>query len=152
MPTLRRYSLDALIRVPAHITLLYPFVAFEQLSAACVKLREVLSGVKPFEITMAGYDHFPAVSFMKVVDPVPVQNAFRKISAAFPECPPYRGLYGNDLHPHMTVGVFNSEAEREAAMLPEYPATTFRAERVHVLYGIDGEPVPWITYTVIPLG
>ena len=151
-PTRRKYALDSSIRVPAHVTLLYPFVAFDQLNSACRKLREVLTEVEPFEITLDGYDHFPTVAFMKVANPVPIQNIFRKIYAAFPECPPYGGLYGNDLHPHMTVGEFRDQSARDAAILPDYPATTFRAERVHVLYGIDGESLPWITYEVIALG
>jgi 2'-5' RNA ligase len=152
VPTLRQYALDTLIRVPAHLTLLYPFVNYERLGEACSKLRSIFANVRPFEITMDGYDNFPTVSFMKPANPTSVQEVFRKIYAAFPEYPPYRGAFGNDLHPHMTVGEFNSETERQDAILPEYPPTTFRAERAHVLYGIDGEALPWITYEVIPFG
>ena len=152
VPTLRRYTPEALIRVPAHLTLLYPFVEYEQLNTACQKLRRILAEVEPFDITMDGYDCFPTVSFMVPADPGPIQAVFRQILAAFPECPPYRGLFGNDLHPHMTVGEFDNEAERQAVTLPDYPPTTFRAECAHVLYGIDGQPLPWITYDVIRLG
>jgi 2'-5' RNA ligase len=152
VPTLQQYGFNALIRVPAHLTLLYPFVEFDQLGAACEKLRSIFASVSPFAITMDGYGYFPTVSYMKPANPGPVQDVFRRIFAAFPECPPYRGQFGNDLHPHMTVGEFSSEHERQAAILPEYPPTTFCAERIHVIYGIDDAALPWITYTVIPFG
>ncbi len=152
VPILREYALDTLIRVPAHLTLLYPFVQYEQLEAACQKLRAVCAEITPFDITMDGYDHFPTVAFMKPADPQPLREVFRRLYAVFPECPPYRGQFGYDIHPHMTVGEFDSEADRSAVPLPAYSPTTFRAERAHILYGIDEEALPWITYDVIPFG
>ncbi len=71
--------------------------------------------------------------------------------------PPYRRAVNTvfqdyALFPHMTVGEFDNEADRLAATLPDYEPITFRVERLHILYGPFGEPLPWITHSVIPLG
>src|SRR5689334_986824 len=95
-PIRYQYSLTSLIRVPAHLSVLYPFVEFERLSEACAVLREIASPLPPFDITMSGYDQFPGVIFMNPVDPAPIQDIFRRIYARFPECPPYDGQFGHD--------------------------------------------------------
>lgn len=151
VPLLQRYAPDTSVRVPAHITVLFPFVPVERLAVASVKLREICASIAPFDITMQGYDFFPGVAFMNPLNPAPIQAVFRKIFAAFPECPPYGGQFGHDLHPHMTVGEFASDDERKAAVLPDYTPMTFRAERLHLIYGPINAALPWITFDVIPL-
>ena len=152
VPILRKYAPDTLSRVPAHLTILYPFVGYERLNGACTKLRAICADIAPFEITMSGYDSFPLTAYMNPRDPAPILAVFKKIFAEFPECPPYGGSFGDELHPHMTVGEFRSEAEQRAAVLPTYAPLTFRADKLHVMYGIDREPLPWLTHAVIPLG
>jgi 2'-5' RNA ligase len=152
VPILRRYAPETLIRVPAHLTVMYPFVPISQLDEASTKVHEICAGVSPFEITMRGYDSFPNVAFMNPTNPEPIQELFRRIFAAFPECPPYGGAFGNDLHPHMTVGEFANAEEQQAAVLPVYESVTFQVKQVHVLYGPINLALPWITHSVIPLG
>jgi 2'-5' RNA ligase len=151
VPLLQRYAPDTSVRVPAHITVLFPFVLFERLAEASTKLREICAPIAPFDITMQGYDSFPSVAFMNPVNPAPIQAVFRKIYVAFPECPPYGGQFGHDLHPHMTVGEFASDAERQASNLPDYAPITFQTRRLHLIYGPINAALPWITYDVIPL-
>lgn len=151
VPLLRQYAPETLIRVPPHITVLYPFVPVNRLDEACAKLNEICASVPAFDITMTGYDSFPKVAFMNPANPAPIQAVFRKIFAAFPECPPYGGAFGNDLHPHMTVGEFATIEAQQAAVLPDYAPTTFRAKRLHVMYGPIDRALSWITHAVIPL-
>jgi 2'-5' RNA ligase len=154
VPLMRRYSPDSLARVPAHLTVLYPFVEYDHLDDACFRLEHIFAGIAPFEITMDGYGEFPTVLYMKPRDPGPIKRIFRRVYQDFPDCAPYGGTYGDDLTPHMTVGEFESPAELAAAKaaLPRYQPITFRATRLHVMYGIDHVTLPWITHTVIPLG
>src|SRR5579862_1106375 len=139
VPLLQRFAPDTLTRVPAHLTVLYPFVAYERLDEACDKLREICAKVPPFEVTMAGFGEFPSVIYMTPRNPKPIKQIFNRIYQDFPECPPYRGAFGDDMTPHMTVGEFESEDEKRAAraMLPRYTPITFMATRLHVMYGID---------------
>jgi len=48
------------------------------------------------------------VIFMKPANPEPIKAIFRQIYDAFPLYPPYGGAFGNDLHPHVTVGEFKN--------------------------------------------
>jgi poly(A) polymerase len=152
VPTMQKYCFDSLIRVSAHITILYPFVPFEELDSACALLREVCAGVQPFDITMNGYNHFPRVSYMQPLDDAPIRALSQKVFAAFPQCPPYWGQHGNNPTPHMTIGEFATDEEQAAAILPAYEPITFQASRLHVIYGVDQVPLTWLTHDVIRLG
>ncbi len=149
-PIMRQYALESLIRVPAHITLMFPFVPYEQLREAAKTLKVLSTQIKPFEITLSGYDQFPGVVFMRPANPEPIKAVFRQIYESFPLYPPYGGTFGNDLHPHVTVGEFKNQDEQRVVWLPDYSPVTFRAERVHLIYGVHREPLPWLTYSVIP--
>ncbi len=154
VPLLRRYAPDTLTRVPAHLTVLYPFVAYERLDDACAELETICASIAPFEVTLAGYGEFPGAIYMAPRNPRPIKRLFRAIYGHFPECPPYRGAFGDELTPHLTVGEFETPDEQRAARaaLPRYAPFTFQATRVHVLYGIDAIALPWLTHAVIPLG
>jgi 2'-5' RNA ligase len=154
VPMLRRYAPETLARVPAHLTVLYPFVAYERLDEACAQLYRICANIAPFEVTMAGYAEFPGVIYMPPRNPQLIKRVFRRIYRHFPECPPYGGAFGDDLTPHMTVGEFETQEEQRAARatMPRYTPLTFRAARLHVLYGIERIMLPWLTHAVIPLG
>ncbi len=150
-PTLRQYAFETLIRVPAHITVLYPFVPFEQLDSACVTLRDLCAEIAPFDITMKGYNSFPDIVYMEPQDDTLIRALCQKVFSAFPDCPPYRGIHGNEPTPHMTVGEFASAEEQAAALLPDYEPVTFRAAQLHVMYGVDNSAMTWLTHAVIAL-
>ncbi len=152
VPIMRLYAPDSLIRVPAHITLMFPFVPYERLDAAAQIIQSICANIEPFEITLASYGQFPGAVFMQPTDPEPIKAVFRKFYAAFPECPPYGGAFGDDIHPHVTVGEFKNPDQQSAAQLPEYAPITFRAERLHLIYDVYDAPLLWLTHSVIALG
>jgi 2'-5' RNA ligase len=150
---MRQYSFESMLRVPAHITVLFPFVPLAQLDAAAETLCDLCADVQPFDLTLDGYGHFPTVVYLKPADPAPIKALFQRIHAMYPEYPPYRGAFGNDdITPHMTVGEFPSEIDRAKANFPPYEPITFRVNRLHLICGVEHEPIPWITHDVIPLG
>ncbi len=151
VPLLRQYSPDSLMRVPPHITVSFPFVPYERLDEALPRLHTICAQVSPFEMTVSGYAAFPGVAYMKPLNPQPVQALFQQIFAAFPECPPYEGRFGNEIQPHLTVGEFADAHVQKSAMLPFYEPVTWDVKRVHVLYGTHNEALPWLTYDVIML-
>ncbi len=154
VPLLRRHAPDTLTRVPAHLTVLYPFVPYDQLDEACLQLQSICAGIAPFELTMAGYAEFPGVIYMPPRNPRPIKHLFQRISPHFPDCQPYRGAYGDEITPHLTVGEFESDGEQHAAWaaLPRYVPYTFRVTHLHILYGVEQITLPWLTHAVIPLG
>jgi 2'-5' RNA ligase len=151
VPTMRRYNGESLIRMAAHITVLFPFVPVERLDSACETLGELCANIEPFDITMNGYGQFPLVAYMQPQNDMPIRALCQKVFAAFPDTPPYWGMHGNNPTPHMTVGEFASEADQAQAILPDYAPITFRVSRLHVMYGVNKVALPWLTYTVIPL-
>lgn len=151
LPIMQQYDAHMVIRLPAHITLLVPFVPYEQIEESTQTLQRVCASIKPFDVTLSGYGHFPKVTFMQPADPQPIKALFRKVFDAFPLYPPYGGAFGNNLHPHMTVAEFASEDERQTTRLPDYAPLTFQVDRIHLIYGTE-EPLPWLTYSAILLG
>lgn len=152
VPLMRRYCLESSQRVPAHITVLYPFAPPDELDDICPTLREIFAAIPPFEVTLDGYGHFPTTTYLKPANPQPIKALFQAVHAAFPGYPPYRGLHGaDDITPHMTVGEFTTEAERDAADYPPYDPLTFPVRRLHLMVGVDHVPIPWITRAVFSL-
>jgi 2'-5' RNA ligase len=152
VPLLRQHRQETIPRVPAHVTVLFPFVPLDHLDDASRKLCDLFADVPPFEITLAEYGHFPTTIYLKPADSQPIKALFQRVHAAFPEYPPYRGAFGtDDITPHLTVAEFEGEAERAAVPLPPFEPVTFRVRRLHLIAGVEHEPIPWITYDVIPL-
>ena len=150
-PIVRQYAPETLIRVRPHITLLFPFVPYDQLETACKTLRDVAQQIAPFTVTLDGYGEFPGVIYMKPADPAPIQAVFRQLYAAFPEYPPYEGQFGDDLQPHMSIAHFESAADQAAVSLPNYRPITFHVDRLHLWYGVSDPDLAWLTYDVIRL-
>lgn len=151
VPIIRQYAPDSLIRFRPHITLMFPFVPYARLEAACETLYELAAKIAPFEVTLADYGEFPGVIYMKLADPTPARQVFQQLYATFPDYPPYEGRFGDELQPHMTVVQFDSSAEQPLVPLPRYQPMTFRVDRLHLWYGVRGADLPWLTYDVIPL-
>ena len=151
VPLMKKHSPHLLDIFPAHITLLYPWVPVDALEAGCEKLRELAAEIAPFEVTMQGYGQFPGTTFMSPRDPAPTLAMFEKLSAAFPDYPPYRGQFGDGLHPHMTVAEFEDVAEQERADFPDYGTLSFTVDRLHVIHGPSKLEGPWLTYDVVRL-
>src|SRR5260221_14046261 len=108
VPLLKKYAPERLIRYPAHIPVLYPFVDPENLPGACARLRELCAVMEPFDITLAGYAYFPKVTYMQVANVHPVQEIFQKNRIAFPHCKPYGGIYGPQPYPHLILAEFSN--------------------------------------------
>jgi len=153
VPLMQKYCFDSLMRVPAHITVLFPFVTLDELDSACLELTDICAAVPPFDVTLDGYGRFSTVVYMKPVHPEPIKALYRRIHTHFPNYPPYGGVFGSqDITPHLTVGEFITSEECEKAVFPAYEPMTFTVHRLHLIVGVDSEPIPWIAQDVIPLG
>jgi 2'-5' RNA ligase len=90
--------------VPPHVTLLFPFAPAREIDDALIaEVARVLEEVAPFDLRFERTGRFPGVLYL-----APQQDAaLRALSAAlvarFPAYPPYEGLFGTDLVPHLTV-------------------------------------------------
>jgi len=99
----RRWDRSAGMGVPAHVTVLFPFVPASGLTPDVRRALAAIAGaIEPFDVTFARVDRFPTVVYL-VPDPsAPFEGLTDAIVRAFPECPPYGGAY-DVVVPHLTV-------------------------------------------------
>jgi 2'-5' RNA ligase len=91
--------------IPAHVTVLFPFVSPTELDAAVIaQLREVALSQPAFEFRLASLDEFPGVVWLRPDPDQPFRALTRAVWAAFPQYPPYRGTFP-DSQPHLTVAM-----------------------------------------------
>jgi hypothetical protein len=144
--------------VPAHVTVLYPFLDPDaaMAEAASSTVRRAVASVPAFECAFERTAWFGQdVLWLAPVPTGPFVALTRAVWGAFPQTPPYAGAYGDDVVPHLTVGELgNGTAERlrgaEADVRQSLPVTT-RIDRVWLIAGSD-QPASWRLAEVFPLG
>ena len=139
--------------VPAHVTLLYPFLAPSVIDANVLgRIATCVGGHRAFEVQFAQTKWFDEEVLWLAPEP---DLAFRRLTAslfaAFPETPPYGGSIA-DPTPHLTVAYQVSVSlmqEVESLVIAELPVEAFFAS-VSVMVG-SPEPASWMTLVDIPL-
>jgi hypothetical protein len=113
-----RFDSTARLGVPAHITVLYPFMDPTLITTAVLHwAQEALGRVPSFEYSLGEVGRFPTTAYLA---PVPAA-AFIAMTASlvrtFPEFPPYGGEHAGSI-PHLTVAHGDAtHAEAAAAEL-----------------------------------
>lgn len=149
----RRGVGDALAGLPAHLTMLYPFVEPGRLRA---DVRQILAAVAartpPFEYRLTGAATWPDAIYA-AVDPVARFIALQGMLAeAFPAFPIYGTDPGFEFVPHVTIA--EGPSTGNAALLDD-PAwqSLPRTGRVASIEVIARPPyAPWRTIWRLPLG
>ena len=126
--------------MPAHITVLYPFLHEECLTGEVVaRLRELCADVPVLAVQFRRTARFPGVLYL---DPKPagrLRELTASIAQRWPDAPPYGGSF-DEVIPHLTVartadvGVLN---DIESEVLRGLPVATRLREAC--LYVFDGE-------------
>ena len=142
--------------VPAHVTVLYPFVHPSSIDADVVRrLGAAVAAVPVFDCTFSRCGWFDDDVLWLAPEPAaPFAELTTAVWEAFPDHPPYAGAHP-DVVPHLTVGQ-RPEASLEelvaveAQVAPLLPVTT-TAARVHLLAGSTA-PGSWRVLRECPLG
>lgn len=96
--------------VPAHVTILFPFVPADELRPPIRdRLVQALSSVRPFEVRFPRTGRFPGSLWLAPEPAQPFHELIQCVAAAFPEHPPYEGLH-DEVIPHLTLAL-GAEAE-----------------------------------------
>lgn len=113
-PWRERYDPVTVRGIPAHITVLWPFVPPAELDAAVIeRLGMVLAHVKPFAFLLADIDEFSGVLWLRPEPDDPFKALTRALWRAFPDFPPCGGAFP-DPQPHLTVGLVDSPLAQAA--------------------------------------
>ncbi len=101
-----RAELDpsARLGVPAHVTVLFPFVPADRIDAATeTRLERLFAGVRSFGFRMDRTAWFgEEVLWLAASDPRPFRSLTERVHAAFPDFPPFEGRH-DEVVPHLTV-------------------------------------------------
>ena len=137
--------------VPAHVTLLYPFVPDPD-DGVVEELRFFFAGVDGFPLTFSTVGEFPEVVYLAPDQAVDCHELIASLVRRWPACPPYGGLFAlEDVVPHLTV-VDTPDAElRErarTAVSQGLPVHAHAHEASLWVHGADG----WRQLAAFPLG
>lgn len=147
----QRYDDAAPLGVPAHVTVVYPFLNVSRIDDATVRrLRELFAARPAFAVGLERSGRFPGVLYL---DPDPA-GPFRELTAAvverWPEAPPYGGAF-DEVVPHLTVAHGVDEeilATVERAVAARLPVMA-EATDAHLL-AFDGSR--WTVHTRFAFG
>jgi len=98
-----RFDPSARRNVPAHVTILYPFMPPAQVDSGVIdELRAIATAVRCFDYRLAETRRFPVALYLA---PQP-EDSFAALTAAvfraFPDYPPFEGKFATVV-PHVTV-------------------------------------------------
>ena len=148
-----RYDPSARRNVPAHVTVLYPFIAPDGIDdGVLARLREIAASMPCFDYRLSRTRRFPAALYL---DPEPGDSYAALMDAvfrAFPDYPPFEGKF-DTVVPHVTVALGDEPllCELEVELRIALPGAGIPA-RCHELVLIENSGGRWEQMHVFPLG
>ena len=111
-----RFDASVKLGVPAHITVLAPFMSPERIAEPVLqRIREALGEVAAFSFTLAQVGRFSATAYL-APEPSELFIALtQSLARAFPEYPPFGGAF-ETIVPHLTVAHGSASAAALAAV------------------------------------
>jgi 2'-5' RNA ligase len=98
-----RYDPHAALGVPAHVTVLVPWIPADSLTADDEAAVAELAAAQPaFTLTFAVFGEFPGTLFLEPTPAEPVIRLTEAVTARWPQHPPYEGRF-DGVHPHLTI-------------------------------------------------
>ena len=135
--------------VPAHITLLFPFVPTEQVDEQLLDdLRDLFATQQAFTYRLQRVARFPEVAWLAPEPAEPFKELIALIVSRYPAYPPYEGIH-DEVVLHLTVAEGGSELQDEvdAAVTPHLP---IEAEAREVTLIVEDEAGYWHTGSRFP--
>jgi len=153
----RSHDPAAEMGVPAHVTILFPFVARSAVDGTLhAALTELFAGLPRFAYRFARVDRFGDSTVFLVPEPAdPFAGLTRAVADRWPEYPPYEGSH-DAVRPHLTVGdrlppgVADGIVEAVSAALERHGPITGTASAVELL--AEDPTARWIARARYPLG
>lgn len=140
--------------MPAHFTVLYPFVLPEDVDDAVLsRLEAAAKRVRPFDAEFDDFGWFADhVLWLAPSHPEQFGSLIRQMTNAFPECPPYAGAF-DQVVPHVTIGEGGEVDPLHAAtdaIRPQLPLKV-RIKSLSLMVGSQ-EPGSWRVVERVALG
>lgn len=147
-----RHTNDAPLGIPAHVTLLYPFVPPDELDAEVEeRLARVVGAVEPFDVTFSRTARFPDVLYLAPQPSEPFAVLTSAIAAEWPEHPPYEGEHEVVIH-HLTVAEGDDEELLERIAADVEPKLPLRTRVTEAQLWAEDDTGRWNERNRLPLG
>ena len=138
--------------VPAHITLIYPFMPADRLKDDVRRRVEQIVASEPaFSFTVDSVGRWPNVVYLAPKPADPFRRLTQALADAFPDYPPYAGAH-DDVIPHLTIAQDVPDdyyAAAEHALPGMLPIRDVAREAWLIGHTPDQ---PWHTLWRLPLG
>ena len=122
----RRFDPSASAGVPAHVTVLVPFLDIDRITDPVVgDLRTLIGARSSFTVRFEECRRFPEVLYLAPTPDQPFRALTESIAKRWPEAPPYEGQF-TEVIPHLTVAHGQQRQifeELEAELADQLPAT-----------------------------
>lgn len=148
-----RFDATASLGVPAHITVLIPFmppasITPEVLAAA----REAFTSIRAFTFALDEVCRWPETTYLSPAPTQPFIELTKAIIRKFPEFPPYAGKH-SEIIPHLTVADGQSGAAEaaEAELRPLLEELGIVRGRCHEIELLENSLGRWRIMHTIPL-
>lgn len=151
-PWRQSYDPVAARGVPAHLTLIYPFLPPTRLDRAVeADLQSLFVNVAPIRWALARAAQFPGVLYLAPEPAEPFVALIQALSQRYPEAPPYGGAFATII-PHVTVAQHDDPRllDQIAATLAEQLPIRVRSREVWLQE--QGADLYWRTRSRFALG
>ena len=109
-----RFDPSAALGVPAHVTVLYPFMSPEKITQAILdRIRLAVSSASAFEFRLGRIGRFPGALYLAPEPVEPFIALTESLVRQFPDHLPYGGKY-DSIVPHLTVAQWDEPGNRLA--------------------------------------
>ncbi len=151
-----RFDWSAAQGVPAHVTILYPFVPPDQLTPIVLdELREFFAQFAAFEFTLPHTHRFPTVLYLAPSPADVFQALTQAVVKRYPAYQPYGGAFSvSEVIPHLTIADRLEEAQLdrfERAFLDQQGAQLPLKSMAHEVLLIENSSGRWQTLAAFAL-
>ena len=142
---------SAQLGVPAHVTLLYPFVDDPD-EGVVEELRFFFERVESFDLDLTSVGHWPEVVYLAMDQADVVHDLIEALVRRWPGCPPYGGMFSvEEVVPHLTVVDTPDAALRERAAAEVSTGLPLRAAVREASLWLHGGDDRWRELARFPL-
>jgi 2'-5' RNA ligase len=127
--------------IPPHVTLLYPFVAAQEIDdGVLAELSALFAAAPPFTVTFRQLRRWPELAYLAPEPPEPFSRLTESMIERWPGYPPYEGIHATVV-PHLTVAYGDDAllSKVEADVTPKLPIESVVREVV-LLEELEPEP------------
>lgn len=151
----RLYMPDRMQRIEPHLTVVMPFLPFEQLEEAAPRLQRVLADCPPRALAIRGFATSPeeGLLYLYLAQPERVVSLYAAIFAEFSQYPMFEEIHRENMIPHITIGRFKDPLELRrvhAKLSVQRLFIGWDVEYLSVYY--EGDDNRWHVWADLPLG